>query len=70
MSCIREDVSRLGQRNDITAAVVLTGSVVSFWRLVMVAGFSRLLSNAVASLRHVLGEEATGLRSRDGRSAG
>jgi uncharacterized membrane protein YdfJ with MMPL/SSD domain len=70
MSRTRAAVSWLGQRSGIAAAVALTGGVVSCCGLVMVAGFSRLLSNAVASLRHVVGEEATGFHSRVGRIAG
>jgi uncharacterized membrane protein YdfJ with MMPL/SSD domain len=47
MARIREEVSRLGERNGIAAAVALTGGVVSSCGLVMAASFSRLLSNPV-----------------------
>jgi RND superfamily putative drug exporter len=47
MARIREEVSRLGQRAGIAAAVALTGGVVSSCGLVMAASFSRLLSNSV-----------------------
>jgi putative drug exporter of the RND superfamily len=47
---IREEVQRLGNRKGITAAIALTGGVVSSCGLVMAASFSRLVTFSVVEV--------------------
>src|SRR5262245_26291068 len=50
MARIREEVQRLGTRKGITAAIALTGGVVSSCGLVMAASFSRLVTFPVVEV--------------------
>jgi RND superfamily putative drug exporter len=50
MSRIREEVSQLGHRKGIAAAVTLTGAVVSSCGLVMAASFARMASNPILEI--------------------